>query len=32
VAALDRSERGLSLLLSDPESLPTPPPPAPRAN
>jgi hypothetical protein len=30
VAALDRSERGLDLLLSDPESLPTPPPRAPR--
>jgi hypothetical protein len=32
VAALNRSERSLSLLLSDPRSLPTPPPPAPRAN
>jgi hypothetical protein len=30
VAALERSERSLALLLSDPRSLPTPPPPAPR--
>ncbi|MGH6899937.1 MAG: hypothetical protein ACREJ5_25855 [Geminicoccaceae bacterium] len=32
VAALDRSERGLSMLLSEPKSPPIPPPPAPRTN